>query len=193
MVCKSSVFAFMANTSNSIMKSTMCFLPCLNVSIFHSASAALLLSLNAVLISSTNSSQLWILSVSFSSLIFFCVYIPAMPSLSQASTAVILSSAATTLLLLRNKWISLHQSSNFIRSPSNHPRSDTIFFSNSAWPFSWPITSIGAGAGATDISASVHLLLVLSFEASICKDPSHSDNASILSVCLELIVVLPDR
>ena len=56
--CKLSVSTFMANTLNSIMKSTMCFLPCLNVAIFHSASAALLLSLNAVLISLTNSSQL---------------------------------------------------------------------------------------------------------------------------------------
>jgi len=27
-----------------------------------------------------------------------------------------------------------------------------MFFGNPAWPFSWPITSIGAGAGATDIS-----------------------------------------
>ena len=68
-----------------------------------------------------------------------------------------------------------------------------MFFSNPAWPFSWPITSIGAGAGATDISVSVHLLLVLSSEALIYKDPSCSDNASILSVCLELVVVLPNR
>ena len=70
---KSSVSAFITNALNSIMKSVMYFLPCLNVSIFHSASAALLLSLNAVLISLTNSSQLWVSSVSSSSLIFFCV------------------------------------------------------------------------------------------------------------------------
>ena len=68
-----------------------------------------------------------------------------------------------------------------------------MFFSNPAWLFSWPITSIGAGTSATDISISVHSLLVLSSKALICKDPSHSDNASILSVCLELIVVLSNR
>ena len=116
-----------------------------------------------------------------------------MPSLSQASTAVILLLAATTLLFLRNRQILLHQSSNFIWSPSNHLGSGTIFFGNPAWPFPWPITSIGTGAGATDISMSVHLLLMLSSEASICKDPSHSDNVSILFIHLELIVVLPDR
>ena len=183
----------MANASNSIMNSIMCFLPCLNVSIFHSVSAALLLSLNAILISSTNSSQLWVSSVSSSLSIFFCAQIPAMPPLSQASTAVILLSAATTLLLLRNRWIPLHQSSNFVWSLLNHHRSSTMFFGNLAQPFSWPITSIGAGAGATDISVSVCSLLMLSSEVSICKDSSRSDNASILSVCLELVVVLPDR
>jgi len=51
-----------------------------------------------------------------------------MPSLSQASTVVILLSAATTLLLLRNSLIPLHQSSNFVLSPSNYPGSGTIFF-----------------------------------------------------------------
>ncbi len=56
--------------------------------------------------------------------------------------------------------------------------------------FFWPITTIGASV--TDISVSVCLSFI---EASyaICKDPSHSDNTSILSVCLELVVVLPDR
>ena len=113
--------------------------------------------------------------------------------LSQASTVVIISSAATTLLLLKNKRIPLHQSSNFVQSLLNHPGSDTMFFSNSVWLFSWPITSIGAGASATGISVSIHSSLVLSSEVSICKDPIHSDNALILSVYLELVVVLPDR
>ena len=46
----------------------------------------------------------------------------------------------------------------------------------------------GATAGVVDISMSVCLLLV---EASwlICKDPSHSDNASISFVLLELVLV----
>ena len=45
----------------------------------------------------------------------------------------------------------------------------------------------GVIAGAVDISVSVRSLLV---EASslICKDSSHSDNASILLVLLELIL-----
>ena len=116
-----------------------------------------------------------------------------MPPLSRANTTVILLLATTTLLLLRNRWILLHQSSNFVWSLSNYPGSSTMFFSNPAWLFSWPITSISANAGATDISMSVHLSLVLSSKTSIYKDSSHSDNASILSVRLELVVVLPDR
>ena len=56
-VCMLLVSAFIANASNFIMKSIMCFFFCLNVLIFHSASAILLLSLNAVLISLTKSSQ----------------------------------------------------------------------------------------------------------------------------------------
>ena len=65
-----------------------------------------------------------------------------------------------------------------------------MFFGNPACTFSWPVTAIGAGA--TDISVSVRSSFI---EASyaICKDPSRSDNASILSVHLELVVVLPDR
>ena len=54
MTCKSSVLDFIANTSNLIIKLVMCFLSCLNVSIFYSASAALLLSLNIILSSLTN-------------------------------------------------------------------------------------------------------------------------------------------
>ena len=47
---------------------------------------------------------------------------------------------------------------------------------------------IVAGTGATDIFVSICLYL---FEASsvICRDSSHSDNASILFVLLELILV----
>ena len=72
MACSSSVSAFIANASNSMMKSAVFCFPCLNVSIFHSASAALDLLLNIVLISFTNSSQSWV-SLSLSSLLsFFC-------------------------------------------------------------------------------------------------------------------------
>ena len=41
---------------------------------------------------------------------------------------VILSSVATTLLLLRNSLIPLHQSMNFVLSLSNYPGSGTMFF-----------------------------------------------------------------
>jgi len=61
-----------------------------------------------------------------------------------------------------------------------------MFLGNSACPFSWLVPAIVAGA--TDISMSVHLSLVEAFIV-ICKDPSHSDNASISFVLLELIVV----
>ena len=114
MACSLSVSAFMANASNLMMKSAVFRFPCLNVSIFHSASAALDLLLNVVLISFTNSSQSWVSLSSFSSLSFFCVYIPATPPLRQARIAVILSSVLLTLLLLRNSLIPLHQSSNFV-------------------------------------------------------------------------------
>ena len=56
MACSSSVLAFMASTSNSMIKSAVFYFPCLNVSIFHLASAALDLSLNVVLISFMKSS-----------------------------------------------------------------------------------------------------------------------------------------
>ena len=106
--CMSSVSVFMANASNSIIKSAICFLPYWNVLIFHSASAALFLLLKAVLISLMNSFQSWMSSVFFSLLIFFYTKISAIPPLSQASIVVILSFTATTLLFLRNNWIPLH-------------------------------------------------------------------------------------
>jgi len=71
-VYMSSVSAFVTNTLNSIIKLAMYFLPCWNVSIFYSTYAALLLSLKAILISLTNSSQSWISSLSSNSSIFFC-------------------------------------------------------------------------------------------------------------------------
>ena len=133
MACSSSVFAFIANILNSIMKSTMFFFPCLKDSIFYSASAAFVLSLNDVLISLTKSSQFWVLSSSSSSLSFLCVYMPTIPPLRQARITVILLLVSMTLLLLRNSLISLHQSSNFVWSPSNYPGSSTIFFGILLW------------------------------------------------------------
>ena len=99
---------------------------------------------------------------------------------------MILLSVFMTLLLLRNNLIPLHQSSNFIWSLSNHPGSSTIFFGILAYMFL--LTPVATGAGADDISVSICLSL---FEASsmICKDSSHSDNALILFVLLELVLV----
>ena len=101
---------------------------------------------------------------------------------------MILSLVSMTLLLLRNSHIPLHQSSNFVRSLSSHPGSGTIFFGIPADIFLPISTAMGAGAGAVDISVSIHSLV--SFEASsvICRDPNLSDNASKSFVHLKLIL-----
>ena len=190
MACSSSISVFMASASNSIIKSAVFFFPCLKVSIFYSVLAVFVLLLNIILSSFTKSFQFWVPSSSSSSLSFYCAYIPTTPPLRWARITMILSSVSMILLLLRNNLILLHQSSNFVRSLSNHSGSSTMFFNNPAWLFSWPVTSIHAGAGAVNISISVYLSFVLSSEVSICKDPSRSNNALISSVCLELIVVL---
>jgi len=88
-----------------------------------------------------------------------------------------------TLLLLRYKYISLHQSSNFIQSLSNYSGSETILFGMTACIFLFI-----AGTSATDISVSVYLYL-LEASSVICKNSSHSNNTSILFVLLELILV----
>ena len=130
----------------------------------------------------------WVPNSSSSSSSFFCMYIPATLSLRRARIAVILSSVSMTLLLLRNNRIPLYQSSNFVRSLSNHPRSGIIFLGNPACPFSWLIPAISTSA----VNISSVVVCSYSSEASsvICKDPSLSDNASISSVCLELVLVL---
>ena len=95
---------------------------------------------------------------------------------------MILSSVPLTLLLLRNNLIPLYQSLNFVQLPSNHPGSRTMLLGISVNSFIADVV-----AGAVDISVSICLLLV---EASllICKDPSCSNNTSILLVLLELIL-----
>ena len=97
---------------------------------------------------------------------------------------MILSLVSMTLLLLRNNHISLHQSSNFVLSPLNHPGSGTIFLDIVACL----LFIVGAGAGAVDISVSDCLYSSKAL-FMICKDPSLSDNASILSILLELVLV----
>ena len=173
----------MANVSNSIMKFTVFFFPCLKDSIFHSVSATFVLSLNIVLISLMKSSQSWIPSSSSSSLSFLYVYMPTTPSLRWARIAVILLLVSMTLLLLRNSLIPLYQSSNFVWSLSNHSGSSTILLGITAYMFLLFI----ACTGASNISVSV-----CSFKVSsvICRDPSLSNNAFISFVLLELILVL---
>ena len=146
--CSLSVLAFMANASNSIMKSAVFCFPCLKDSIFHLASAAFVLLLNVILISLTKSSQSWMPSSLSSSLSFFYAYISTTSPLRWARIAVILLSVSMTLLLLRNNHIPFYQSSNFIQLLLNYPGSSTMFFGVTAYMF----LLIAAGAGATDIS-----------------------------------------
>ena len=96
---------------------------------------------------------------------------------------MILLSVSMILLLLRYNHISLHQSSNFIWFPSNHPGSGTMLFGMTVCIF------LFASAGATDISVSV-CLYSLKASSVICKDSSYSDNVSLLFVLLELVLVL---
>ena len=118
---------------------------------------------------------------------FCCTYIPTTLLLRGARIAVILLLVFIILLLLRNSLISLHQSSNFIRSLLNYPESSTMFFGIPAYMFLLFITA--TGASATNISSMVVCLYLLEASSVICKDPSCSNNALILFVLLELILV----
>jgi len=181
MACSSFVSAFMANTSNSIMKSTIFFFPCLKDLIFHLVSTTFVLSLNVVLISLTKSFQSWVLSSLCSLLSFLYAYMPAIPLLRQVKIAMILLLVFMTLLLLRNSLIPLYQSSNFIWSPSNHLGSSTMLLGITAYIFSLFI----ACASTSNIFVSVHLFEFL----MICRDPSLFDNVSISFILLELVLV----
>ena len=104
-----------------------------------------------------------------------------MPPLSWANTAVILSSVATTLLLLRNNWIPLHQSLNFVLSLSNHLRSRTMLFGIIVYMFSLYTASTGAVdiSSVSGIAGSVLLFDTLSLV--ILNNPNISSNTSIVS------------
>ena len=93
-----------------------------------------------------------------------------------------------TLLLLRNSRIPLHQSLNFVWSPSNHPGSGTIFFGISANTF-LPI-STAMGAGAVDISVSICSLVSFKVSSVIFRDPNLSNNTSKSFVHLEPILFI---
>ena len=98
---------------------------------------------------------------------------------------MILSSVSVTLLLLRNNLISFYQSSNFIQSLSNYPGSETIPFDIPAYTFSLVAT------GAVDIVVFICLFSLKASSSKIFKDPSLSDNASILFVLLEPVLSCP--
>ena len=104
-----------------------------------------------------------------------------MPPLSWANTTVILSSVATTLLLLRNNWIPLHQSLNFVLSLSNHPRSRTMLFGVIVYMFLLYTASTGAVdiSSVSGIAGSVLLFDTLSLV--ILNNPNISSNTSIVS------------
>ena len=113
-----------------------------------------------------------------------------MPPLSQGSTVMILSSVATTLLLLRNNHISLYQSSNFIQSPSNHSGSGTMLFGMLACTFLLYTTSIGTIniSSVSGIAGSVLLFDTLS--SVILSDPNISSSASIASgLCYAILSI----
>jgi len=62
-----------------------------------------------------------------------------------------------------------------------------MFFGIPACPF---LLTVTASASAVDISSVVVCLYLLEAFSVICKDSSRSDNASILFVLLELVLVL---
>jgi len=62
-----------------------------------------------------------------------------------------------------------------------------MFFGIPAYTFL--LFATATGAGATDISSVVVCSHSLEASSVICKNPSHSDNALILFVFLELVLV----
>jgi len=109
---------------------------------------------------------------------------PATSSLRHARIAMILLSVFMTLLSLRNNHIPLHQSSNFVWSPLNHPGSRTVLLDTVTCIFSF------VGAGAADISLSDHLFVPSEALFVIFNNPSSSDIISILFVLYKLILSL---
>ena len=104
------------------------------------------------------------------------------PSLKHARIAMILSLVSMTLLLLRNNYISLHQSSNFVQSLSNHSGSRTILLGTVTYIF------LFISANATDISLFDHLFVSSEALFVIFNDPNLSDSASISFVLYELVL-----
>src|SRR5579885_3162755 len=123
--CPSSVLALDLITSNSIRKSAVCLLPCLNFSISHSALVWEASSAKVSSNSSANWSQLTVSSLSSISRNFMSPNCPAVPPFRRAMTAIALSSASTILLKRKKSFMLLHQSSNLLLVPSKVPGSGT--------------------------------------------------------------------
>ena len=133
-----------------------------------------------------------ILSIFFSFYLIdliLCIYF-CNTSLIWANTIVILLLIAITLLLLRNKWISLHQSLNFIWSPSNYHGSETILFDITAYSNTASVStdSVGIFSG---VSSSVVLFLSKIYFLVILNNLSISSNASmfVLWCCQAILFV----
>jgi len=88
------------------------------------------------------------------------------------------------LLLVRNNCIPLHQSLNFVLSPSNYPRFRTILFGITVCMLLFVIAS----AGAADISLFDHLFILLEASFVIFKDPNLSNSVSISFVLYKLVL-----
>ena len=111
---------------------------------------------------------------------------PTISPLRCTKITVILLSVSMTLLLLRNNYISLYQSLNFVLSPSNNPGSETMFFGIIAYSFVFIVTN----TGATDIASSDCSVVLSEVLFVICKNSNHSNSASMSPVLLELILFL---
>ena len=94
---------------------------------------------------------------------------------------VILLSITTTLLLLRNNQIPLHQSLNFVLSPSNHPRSRIMLFGVIVCIFSLYLASTSAVNISSVSSVASLVLLFDTLSLVILSNSNISSNASIVS------------
>ena len=112
-----------------------------------------------------------------------------MSPLSQANIAVILSSVATTLLLLRNRQITLYQSLNFILSLSNYLRFRTMLFGITTYAvLLYTASAVDIPLGVSGVAGSVVLFNMYSIV--ILNDLSISSSASILSwLCFTILSV----
>jgi len=83
-----------------------------------------------------------------------------------------------TLLLLKNNWIPLYQSSNFIWSLLDYPKFGTMLFGIIAYAVLLYTTGIGAVNISSDVADSVVLFLSEVYSLVIFNDSNISSNAS---------------